>query len=62
VKVDFPHFNAMEDPISWNFRTNQIFEVHQMLEDENVSLTSLSFGEDAQQRFQTMIQRVIINI
>jgi hypothetical protein len=52
----------MEDPISWNFRTNQIFEVHQMLEDENVSLTSLSFGEDAQQKFQPMIQGVIINI
>ena len=62
MKVDFPHFNAMEDPISWNFINNQIFEVHQMLEDENVSLTSLSFGEDAQQKFQPMIHGVIINI
>ncbi|CAB4303865.1 unnamed protein product [Prunus armeniaca] len=54
VKLDFPHFNGLEDPTSWVCCAEQFFEFHHTLEKERVPLASFNLEGDAQLRFQLM--------
>ncbi|XP_034198084.1 uncharacterized protein LOC117613593 [Prunus dulcis] len=54
VKLDFPHFNGLEDPTSWICRAEQFFDFHHTPETERVPLASFNLEGDAQLWFQLM--------
>ncbi|CAL9019336.1 unnamed protein product [Prunus brigantina] len=54
VKLDFPHFNGLEDPTSWICRAEQFFDFHHTPKTERVPLASFNLEGDAQLWFQLM--------
>ncbi|CAL5416547.1 unnamed protein product [Camellia sinensis] len=54
VKLDFPRFNGIEEPMSWVCRAEQFFDFHQTFKANRVPLASFNLEDDAQLWYQLL--------
>ena len=53
-KLDFPHFNGMEDPTSWVCRAKQFFKFQKIPTEEQLPLVAYHFEGEAQLWYQLL--------
>lgn len=59
VKLDFPKYDGMDEPIIWICRAEQYFSLYEIRESDKVSLASFYLEGDAQLWFQMLEQEMI---
>lgn len=59
VKLDFPKYDGMDEPIIWICRAEKYFSLYEIRESDKVSLASFYLEGDAQLWFQMLEQEMI---